>query len=307
MPTADSLRAVSQSVLDPQGPAAAAIADIAWVVFAGGIAIFVLVMVLTAWALLASPPRRTWLASRGAIVLGGIVFPVVVLSALLVYTFLFRDAVHGAEGALRIEVVGHQWWWRVRYLDSAGAHDFETANEIRIPAGRPVELVLSSADVLHSFWVPNLAGKLDMVPGRVNRLRLQADRAGIYRGQCAEYCGGAHALMALHVVAEDPGAFDAWLARQRRPAAASHSVFLSRCASCHVVRGTDARGTLGPDLTHLGSRISLGAGILPNDRDTLARWIVSNQHIKPGNLMPATEGLAPEELRSLVAYLEGLK
>lgn len=307
MPIADTLRGASQSVLDPQGPAAAAIAEIAWVVFAGGIAIFVLVMALTAWALAAPPPRRAWLARRGAIIAGGIAFPVVVLAALLVYTFLFREAVHVAEGALRIEVVGHQWWWRVRYLDAAGRADFDTANEIRIPAGRPVELVLSSADVLHSFWVPNLAGKLDMVPGRVNRLRLQADRAGIYRGQCAEYCGGAHALMALHVVAEDPGAFDAWLSRQRQPAASAHALFMSRCASCHTVRGTDARGTLGPDLTHLGSRISLGAGILPNDRDTLARWIVSSQHIKPGNLMPATEGLAPGELRDLVGYLEGLK
>jgi cytochrome c oxidase subunit 2 len=307
MPTADSLRGVSQSVLDPQGPAAAAIADIAWVVFAGGIAIFVLVMALTAWALLAPPPRRAWLARRGVVIAGGIAFPVVVLAALLVYTFLFRDVLHVAEGALRIEVVGHQWWWRVRYLDAAGGHDFETANEVRIPTGRPVELVLSSADVLHSFWVPNLAGKLDMVPGRVNRLRLQADRAGIYRGQCAEYCGGAHALMAFHVVAEDAGPFEAWLSRQRQPAAASHAIFLARCASCHAVRGTDARGTLGPDLTHLGSRIALGAGILPNDRDTLARWIVSSQHIKPGNLMPATDGLAPEELRSLVAYLEGLQ
>jgi cytochrome c oxidase subunit 2 len=307
MPIAASLRSASQSVLDPQGPAAAAIAEIAWVVFAGGIAIFILVMALTAWALFAPPPRRAWLARHGVVVAGGIAFPVVVLASLLVYTFLFRDAVHGAEGALRIEVIGHQWWWRVRYLDAAGGRDFETANEIRIPAGRPVELVLGSADVLHSFWVPNLAGKLDMVPGRVNRLRLQADRAGVYRGQCAEYCGGAHALMAFHVVAEDAGRFEEWRSQQRENAAAPHPLFLSRCASCHTVRGTEARGTLGPDLTHLGSRISLGAGILPNNRDSLARWIVSSQHIKPGNLMPATDGLAPEELRDLVAYLEGLK
>ncbi|MDQ3025891.1 MAG: cytochrome c oxidase subunit II [Pseudomonadota bacterium] len=307
MPPAGYLRNFSQSVLDPQGPVAAAIAEIAWVLFAGGAVIFVLVMALTAWALFAPPPRRAWLARRGFVVAGGIIFPVLVLATLLVYTFLFRDGVHVGEGALKIEVVGHQWWWRVRYLDAAGRPDFETANEIRIPAGRPVELVLSSADVLHSFWVPNLAGKLDMVPGRVNRLRLAADRPGVFRGQCAEYCGGPHALMALYVVADDTEGFEQWLSQQRKPAAAPNPVFLSRCAACHTVRGTQARGVLGPDLTHLGSRVSLGAGILPNNRDTLARWIVSSQHIKPGNLMPSTDGLVGDELRDLVAYLEDLK
>jgi cytochrome c oxidase subunit II len=307
MQAAGSLRDASQSVLDPQGPAAAAIAEMAWVLFAGGAAIFLLVVALTAWALFAPSPRRTWLARRGFVIAGGIFFPVIVLSSLLVYTFLFRDAVHGAEGVLKIEVVGHQWWWRVRYLDAAGRPDFETANEIRIPAGRPVELVLSSADVLHSFWVPNLAGKLDMVPGRVNRLRLEAYRAGVFRGQCAEYCGGPHAQMAFYVVAEEAAQFERWLSQQRQPAAASDDLFVARCAACHTVRGTEARGVLGPDLTHLGSRVSLGAGILPNNRDTLARWIVSSQHIKPGNLMPPTEGLAAAQLRALVVYLDSLK
>lgn len=298
---------ISQSVLDPQGPAAEAIAQIAWVLFGGGAAIFVLVMTLAAWAWLAPPRRRAWLARGGFVIAGGIVFPVTVLASLLVYTFLFRDAVHTGEGALKIEVVGHQWWWRIRYLDAAGGADFETANEIRIPVGRPVELVLGSADVLHSFWVPNLAGKLDMVPGRVNRLRLAAGRAGVFRGQCSEYCGGPHAQMAFFVVAQEAQEFERWLSQQRKPAAASDALFLSRCAACHTVRGTEARGVLGPDLTHLGSRVSLGAGILPNNRDSLARWIVSSQHIKPGNLMPSTQDLAPGELRHLAAYLEGLK
>lgn len=296
-----------QTVLDPRGPVASAIADTAWILFAGGAAILLLVIALTAWALMAPKRRRAWIASRGFVVGAGIAFPTVVLAALLVYSLLARDAAYAREGALRIEVTGHQWWWQVRYLDAEGRVEFETANEIRIPAGRPVELVLGSADVLHSFWVPNLAGKLDMVPGRTNRLRLAADRAGVFRGQCAEYCGGPHALMALYVVAEEAGRFDAWLAQQRKPATQSNAVFLSRCAACHTVRGTEARGTLGPDLTHLASRVSLGAGILPNDRDTLARWIVSSQHIKPGNLMPATDGLAPAELRDLLAYLEALK
>jgi len=296
-----------QSVLDPHGPAAAAIADTAWVLIIGATAIFLLVMALAAWAVLAPRERRGWLARERFVVVLGVVFPVVVLTSLLAYSFLARDAIAMGAGALRVEVVGHQWWWRVSYLDAAGNADFETANEIRIPAGRPVELVLSSADVLHSFWVPSLAGKLDMVPGRVNRLRLQADRPGVYRGQCAEFCGVAHAWMALHVVAEDPARFEQWLARQREPAAASDALFLARCAACHTVRGTEARGALGPDLTHLGGRVAIAAGTLPNDADALARWIVSSQHVKPGNLMPSTDGLAPGEVRSLVAYLASLR
>jgi cytochrome c oxidase subunit II len=307
MQSAASLTDPSQPVLDPQGPVAAAIAEMAWVVFAGGAAIFMIVIALAAWALLAPAPRRAWMVRRSFLIAGGILFPVAILASLLVYSFLFRAPVGEAAGALKIEVVGHQWWWRVSYLDEAGRRDFETANEIRIPVGRPVEIVLKSADVLHSFWVPRLAGKLDMVPGRANRLRIEADRAGQFRGQCAEYCGGPHALMAFYVVAEEPPQFERWLAHQRSSGAASDALFLSRCAACHAVRGTEARGTLGPDLTHVGSRVSLGAGILPNDRAALARWISSSQHIKPGNLMPSMPDLAPGEIGSLVAYLEGLK
>ena len=274
---------------------------------AGGAAIFVLVMALAGWALFAPPARRAFLARRGFVIAAGIAFPVVVLASLLVYSFLFRESNGEAGSALKIEVVGHQWWWRVSYVDEGGRRDFDTANEIRIPVGRPVEIALESADVLHSFWVPQLAGKLDMVPGRVNRLRIQADRAGQFRGQCAEYCGGPHALMAFFVVAEEPAQFERWLAHQRTSGAASNPVFLSRCAACHTVRGTEARGTLGPDLTHVASRVSLGAGILPNDRAALTRWISSSQHVKPGNLMPSSPDLAPGELADLVAYVEGLK
>jgi cytochrome c oxidase subunit 2 len=277
------------------------------VLFAGGAAIFLLVMALAGWALFGPPHRRAWLARRSFVIAGGIAFPVAVLSALLVYSFLSTGPAGDAEGALKIEVVGQQWWWRVTYRDASGRTDFETANEIRIPVGRPVEIVVRSADVLHSFWVPNLAGKLDMIPGRANRLRIEADRAGQYRGQCAEYCGGPHALMAFFVVAEEPQHFERWLAQQRSPGTASNPVFMSRCAACHAVRGTGARGTLGPDLTHVGSRVSLGAGILPNDRAALERWITASQHVKPGNLMPSTPDLAAGELRDLVAYLEALK
>jgi cytochrome c oxidase subunit 2 len=278
-----------------------AVADIAWVMFAGGGAIFLLVVILGAHALVA--PRR-WLASESFVVAGGIVFPVVVLSVLLAYVV---SPVAQAEPELRIEVVGEQWWWRVRYLDGRGETDFVTANEIRIPAGRTVELALSSADVIHSFWVPSLAGKVDMIPGRVNRLRLRADRAGLFRGQCAEYCGGPHAQMGLQVVALSADEYERWRTAQRRPAAAQNPLFNARCAVCHTVRGTPAAGTRGPDLTHVGSRAAIGAGWLPNNAGTLAAWIASSQHLKPGNLMPDFKEFSAQELTALAEYVESLK
>ena len=290
-----------QSALDPAGPDAALIAEITWVLFAGGAAIFVLVMALAAWAVLKPPP---WLARRGAIVVGGIAFPLVVLFALLVYTLIRANALSAGEPVLRVEVTGHQWWWHIAYLGADGAVDFVTANELRIPVGQPVEIRLRSADVLHSFWVPSLAGKLDLIPGKDNRLILSASRAGTFRGQCAEYCGGPHAQMAFYVVATET--LEEWRALQRQPASASNDLFNARCAACHTVRGTSAAGTLGPDLTHVGGRVSIGAGILPNNRGALAGWIASSQHIKPGNLMPSFRELSGEELAALAAYLESL-
>ncbi|HZM32985.1 MAG TPA: cytochrome c oxidase subunit II [Burkholderiales bacterium] len=287
-----------QSVLNPVGPDAAIIAEISWVLFIGSAVIFVAVMALA----VASLAGRLRLPENLLIVGGGIVFPVVTLSALFVYSLVRAGALYpGDAPALRIEVTGEQWWWRVRYPG------FETANEIRIPVGQPVELVLRSADVVHSFWVPVLAGKLDMVPGKENRLRLRADRPGQFRGQCAEYCGGPHAQMALFVVALEPEAYERWADRQREPAREENPLFVSHCAACHTVRGTAASGTLGPDLTHVGSRLSIGAGILPNNAGTIGSWIASSQHIKPGNLMPAFEHFSGEQLRELAAYVETLK
>jgi cytochrome c oxidase subunit 2 len=293
-----------QSALHPAGPDATVIAEITWVLFAGAGAIFVLVMALAAWAVLKPP---AWLARRGAIVAGGIAFPLVVLSALLVYSLIRANALSAGEPALRVEVTGHQWWWRIAYLSADGTVDFVTANELRIPVGQRVEIRLRSADVLHSFWVPSLAGKLDLIPGKDNRLLLSASRAGTFRGQCAEYCGGPHAQMAFFVIAEDEAGFERWRQRQRQPAALSSEIFNARCAACHTVRGTSAAGTLGPDLTHVGGRVSLGAGILPNNRGALAGWIASSQHIKPGNLMPSFRELSAGELQQLAAYLEALK
>jgi cytochrome c oxidase subunit 2 len=294
-----------QSVLNPQGPDAAIIAEISWVLFGGGAVIFTAVMALAAYAVLGRIRR---VSEKLLIVGGGIVFPLVTLSALLVYSLVRAAALHPADPApLRIEVVGEQWWWRVHYLDADGRRDFATANEIRVPVGRAVEFELKSADVIHSFWVPVLAGKLDMIPGRTTRLRVRADRAGEFRGQCAEYCGGPHALMALYVVAEEPEQFQRWVADQRKPSTGNNPLFTSHCGACHTVRGTDAAGTRGPDLTHVGGRLFIGAGLLPNSAGALAGWIASSQHLKPGNLMPSFEAFSGEELRGLAAYLESLK
>ncbi len=297
-----------QSTLNPQGPDAAIIAEMSWVLFAGASVIFVAVMAIAAYAVFASRERAQRLSPRLLVVGGGIVFPVVTLFALLVYSLARAGSLHPVEDdALRIEVVGEQWWWRVHYLDAEGRRDFATANEIRVPAGRPVELLLRSGDVVHSFWVPVLAGKLDMIPGRTNRLRVRAAQPGEFRGQCAEYCGGPHAFMALYFVAEEPVRFEKWRDAQRRPAAQENELFIANCAGCHTVRGTPAAGLLGPDLTHVGSRLSIGAGMLPTNEGALAGWIASSQHLKPGNLMPSFQHFSGEELRSLAAYLGSLQ
>ena len=301
-----------QSALAPAGPEANAIAGTAWMLFGGAALIFLLVMVLAAIALWRSP---RWLSSRSTVVVGGFVFPLVVLTALLVHSLLSPTRLFASmtQAELVVEVVGEQWWWRVEYLDGSGALDFATANEIRVPVGARVEMRLRSADVLHSFWVPALAGKLDMIPGRTNRLVLVADREGAWRGQCAEYCGTAHTWMALDFIAQSPSEFERWRDGQRadaRPSgdadAPGRRLFESNCAVCHVVRGTDAAGARGPDLTHLASRVSIGAGVLPNDAASIERWIVSNQHIKPGNLMPEFREFTQEQLRAVTAYLAGL-
>lgn len=301
-----------QSALAPAGPEATEIARIAWTLFGGAALIFVLVMVLAAIAIRRSP---RWLSGRSAVVAGGVVFPLVVLTALLVDSLLSPTRLFASmtPPELVVDVTGEQWWWRVAYLDARGQPDFTTANEIRVPVGARVELRLKSADVLHSFWVPPLAGKLDMIPGRTNRLVLVADRAGSWRGQCAEYCGTAHAQMALHFIAHSPSEFERWREAQRADARIAgdattpgRAIFEASCAVCHVVRGTEAAGTRGPDLTHFASRVSIGGGVLPNDPASIERWIASSQHVKPGNLMPGFGHLTQEDLRALTAYLAAL-
>ena len=217
--------------------------------------------------------------------------------------------------AVNIELVGHQWWWEARYRDADVSREFTTANELTIPVGRPVIVTLRANDVIHSLWVPNLSGKKDLIPGRTATLRLRADRAGTYRGQCAEFCGLEHALMALLVHAVPQPDFEAWAAHQRQPAREpadavarrGREVFLgTSCTMCHTITGTPAQARLGPDLTHLASRQTIAAGMFPNNRGYLAGWIGDPQALKPGVNMPANT-LPPDDLQALLAYLETLR
>lgn len=253
----------------------------------------------------------------GWIVIGGIVVPTVILVGVFVLTMITQAAIAAPATApgVTVQVVGHRWWWEVHYLDRSPSQIATTANEIHIPVGQPVRLEVVAGDVIHSFWVPQLAGKTDLIPGQKNVMWLEADTAGFYRGQCAEYCGLQHAKMAVSVVAESPAAFSRWLEQQRRPAvapsdsglAAGEAVFAgSACSLCHTIRGTSAGGRFGPDLTHLAGRRTLAAGSLPNTRGNLAGWIANPQAIKPGNMMPAVP-LRPSELHLLITYLQSLR
>lgn len=305
-----------QSALITAGPNAEAIRTLTWIMVVGAAAIFLLVLSFTAHAVFGGT-RRAWMSGQRFVIVFGIAMPIAVLTIILVYGLILtgHSAARGNPAA-RIEVVGERWWWRVNYLDPQGARQLVSANEIRVPAGVPVEFILKSNDVIHSFWVPSLAGKLDMIPGRVNKYQFSASRPGVYRGQCAEYCGAQHALMAFYVVAVEREDYPTWLADQKRPAsdpvtelgARGKELFIaSGCGACHTVRGTAASGQIGPDLTHIGSRKSIAAGSFPNNVGTLAGWIASAQHLKPGNLMPSFANLRGEELRAIAEYLEGLK
>jgi cytochrome c oxidase subunit 2 len=259
--------------------------------------------------LLETRRRRKVIASTGATLLA-----LFVLLAESVSTSNALEALSsGAQ--LEVQVTGKQWWWQIRYLDRSAAKTFSTANELHIPVGRGVRLQLSAADVIHSFWAPNLNGKRDLIPGHDNTLVLKADRPGRYRAQCAEFCGGAHAQMALWVVAEPAADFASWCAQQRTSAAEpatdlareGRSVFLrTQCPSCHAIGGTDAQSHIGPDLTHFASRLGLAAASFPNRRGYLAGWIVGAQAMKPASHMPNLM-LEPHELQALVAFLEGLR
>ncbi|MBX6364715.1 MAG: cytochrome c oxidase subunit II [Gemmatimonadetes bacterium] len=296
-----------------------------WIVIGVCAAVYVAVLVVLALAIrharrAAAPERGPETHRRHVRVVGAAVGATIVI----LFAFLFLDFFTsrglaevgaGASRPLTIVVTGHQWWWQVTYEDTAVSARFSTANEIHIPVGRPVMLKLLSRDVIHSFWVPNLAGKRDLIPPYTNVLWLRADRPGIYRGQCAEFCGLQHAKMDFLVVAEPPERFAAWVANQRSPGRSpadpvtrhGQAVFLgSACILCHTIVGTPANGRVGPDLTHVGGRATLAAGVLPNTRGNLAGWIADPQRVKPGAKMPPNI-LAPRDLQAVVAYLASLQ
>lgn len=250
------------------------------------------------------------------IITAAVVLTVLTVVALTAISFVATRRITAPDpNAMVIRVRGWQWWWEVTYPDVSPDRTVVVANEIHVPVGRTVRIELAAADVIHSFWVPNLAGKMDMIPGRDTTLAFKATRAGTYRGQCAEFCGLQHAHMAFVVIADEPADFEAWRTAQLAPAAAptdalaaaGRQVFLAKaCASCHTIRGTDAAGTLGPDLTHVGSRHTIGAGLFETTRGSLAAWIADPQRLKPGNNMPMVD-LSADELNMVAAYLEGLR
>lgn len=253
--------------------------------------------------------------NTGLVVTFGMAIPLTVVSVVFVFANLvvMRDTEppRPEHTSMTVVAIGHQWWWEIRYPRSGVV----TANEIHIPARTRINLVARTADVIHSFWVPELNRKIDMIPGQKNRIELYAEASGTYRGQCSEFCGLQHANMAFTVVAEPQRPFEAWLRHEQQPAAApaggeaarGEEVFMnSACASCHTIGGTEARGVVGPDLTHVAARTRLAAETIPNRHGYLNSWIRDPQSIKPGNKMPGLE-LTDPEFRALVTYLSGLR
>jgi cytochrome c oxidase subunit II len=304
------------SALDPRGPGAAQIASLTWILI--GVAAILYLAVLAALGIAVTRRRAQpaggdrW--ARAGVVAGGILLPLLVLPVLFTVSVRTLAALTRPESpAFVVEVVGQQYWWDLRYRAPDGRDLAVAANELHLPAGRRVELHLRSVDVIHSFWVPALQGKLDLIPGKTNVTWVSADQPGVYPGQCAEYCGIQHALMRLLVVVQTPDEFDAWLASQNAPArpptdsARAQDIFLLHCAQCHTVRGTTAFfGHTGPDLTHLMSRRTLAAGTLANVKGNLAGWLADPQHLKPGNRMPRIV-LPPEDFHAVLDYLTSLR
>ena len=310
-----------QTTLEPRSRAAQDISTLWWWMLVAATVVFVgaVGMIGFAWVrrrregfpLLGNRKRF----NLALVVVFGIGIPVAVNIALFVVSNFVvlkqTQAPAAASTRMTIQVIGHQWFWEVRYPGSTAV----TANEIHIPVRTRVDVVATTADVIHSFWVPQLNRKIDMIPGRRNRVLLYADRPGRYRGQCAEFCGAQHGHMALYVFADPPDRFRSWLANMAAPRRApatraertGERVFeANQCASCHTIRGTSARGDVGPDLTHLASRTTLAALTIPNRKGDLGRWILDPQHVKPGNRMPALK-LGGDDFHALLAYLESLR
>lgn len=304
-----------QSALVTAGQDATHIATLFNVMTVGALIVWAAVVLVAIYTIRVkqSHSQRT---AKLLIIGGGVAAPTLVLGALIAYGMPLVPTVlsGGRSDGLSIQVTGKQWWWRFQYRTPDGL--IETANELRLPLGERVELELASPDVIHSFWVPSLAGKMDMIPGRVTRLALEPTQTGTFRGVCAEYCGASHAFMAFSVVVMEPSAFRRWLQAQSRPAesptdatrARGETAFVANgCTACHTIRGTAAAGMIGPDLTHVGSRLRIAAETLPNEPEALMRWISQTDRVKPGVHMPAFRALRNDDLSTLAAYLGGLQ
>jgi cytochrome c oxidase subunit 2 len=305
-----------QSTLAPAGTAAEIIADLFWVMVIAGSIIWVLVVGLSIYATHVRQHAHDPKLARWLIIGGGAIFPSVVLAALLIWSLTLMEPLRSEKGSdLHIAVSGEQWWWRVNYLVEDGPN-IELANEIRLPVGKRAKFTLTSPDVIHSFWVPSLGGKVDMIPGRVTTLILEPTETGIFRGACAEYCGASHAFMNFDVVVMKQDEFDQWLKLQAQPAdqpeltlaAQGQEAFLANgCGACHTIRGTPAQGDIGPDLTHVASRLRIGAGLLPNTPGAFMRWMDHTQALKPDVKMPSFGMVPQEELTAIAAYLGELE
>jgi cytochrome c oxidase subunit 2 len=307
----------ASSALDPGGVEAATIARLFWLMAVGAGVVWVVVVSIAIHAGRRRDNPADRRVARWLIVVGGVVVPTVVLGALLMHGLVLMPQLRepAPHDGLRIAVSGEQWWWRVTYRPD-DAVPVVLANEIRLPVGRRVEFILTSPDVIHSFWIPSLGGKLDMIPGRTTTLVLEPTRTGTFHGACAEYCGTSHAFMRLAVVVMEPEPFARWLEHQAASATApldaiarrgEHAFRRNGCGACHTVRGTAAAGVVGPDLTHVGSRLELAAGTLPNDPAGFQRWIADTHTVKPDATMPQFGVLPEAEQRAIASYLEGLQ
>jgi cytochrome c oxidase subunit 2 len=315
-------RYTQQSMVDPAGPKSAMV-DHFWhflIITASVVTAIVFIALLIALFKRRRPVEPQEPAVHRSLtrwVSASVAMTLVIIVVFLVLDFRLGRAIATvpARTPLRVNVIGHQWWWEFQYPDSVPSNWISTANELHIPVGRPVLLNMSSPDVIHSFWVPNLSGKKDLIPGHATETWIEADSAGVYRGQCAEFCGLEHAKMAMLVIADPPAKFNEWLLASRTPAVdpsdstakAGKQVFLTAgCSVCHAIAGTNAGATAGPNLTHFGSRLSIAAATLPNNRGNVGGWVMDPQRIKPGAMMPPN-GLEPDQLNAIIAYLEGLK
>ena len=315
---------VNQSVLGPAGIQASSIHALWSLMLWVTVTVFVVVLAALAIAVVRGTRNRSTADESlpSERVLSRTVGIAVGISVIILITLLTASVWTGriiaslqASTAVTIAITGHQWWWEIQYEDAVPSQQMVTANELHIPTNRPIVLKVTSRDVIHSFWVPNLHGKRDLIPGYTTAIWIEADHPGVFRGQCAEFCGMQHAHMALDVVAESDQDFNRWLEGMRQPARdqpdstarRGREVFeQARCAGCHTIRGTRANGQIAPDLTHIATRSTLGAGTLPNTRGNLAAWILNPQGVKPGNQMPPNP-LAADDLQALVAYLETLR